>query len=514
MPRPSTLLLTLAFAVVVILAWCQGGRLELGPSEARYFLFPKLLFWVNWIALILLLLVLWKQTMSSSRPVRFLLGRLLPFLPWVLLAGFVFLSLSNPSAEQGPGGSLIGVEHQSDRPSTPHPERTEDYLRLLAAAMLLGGGVFLAAASLTQIRRLLMALFLNGLVAAIVGTPFYLLRSKKILGFMEPVNHQFFSSFRYHNAWGGYLILILAAGLGLVSYALTRTRSQRNQSRGAGDKGFQTLILLLVGVALIVPTLFMGGGRASWAAGVPLILLAPVLLVAQAIWKASPKWRLPVGVFGAAIAAAIIGGTIFLADYQIQRNTARTQAQIEAAQQGQALNLRQVLMKDAFTKLYLGSSAQGPNLPKPKWGWGLGSSKIMLPVVQDPKMYAFGADREEAAFFRPRPVEFVHNDWIQYLVELGWIGFSLLAIPPLWLLVLSVWKGRFNSISFWLAMGVGSVLCLAAVEFPLSNPTILILFSVLYGASAKYAILSRRKHGSGATGPPSKAKSKVRSAGV
>ena len=56
-------------------------------------------------------------------------------------------------------------------------------------------------------------------------------------------------------------------------------------------------------------------------------------------------------------------------------------------------------------------------LDKPIWGWGLGTYRF---VINDSDRYL--GNEHEYAFVH------AHNDWLQYMAEVGMVGFILLAI--------------------------------------------------------------------------------------
>ena len=113
---------------------------------------------------------------------------------------------------------------------------------------------------------------------------------------------------------------------------------------------------------------------------------------------------------------------------------------------------------------------------KPLWGWGAGSFRYAFPAYQRENPVLGKTWRNGKPLF----FEYAHNDWLQYWVELGWAGGSLLLLIllywlGLWLLLLPHWT--------WsqVMIGLGCLVTLmhAGVDFVFYNPAIFLTFSLL-----------------------------------
>ncbi len=82
-----------------------------------------------------------------------------------------------------------------------------------------------------------------------------------------------------------------------------------------------------------------------------------------------------------------------------------------------------------------------------------------------------------------------HNDFLEFLSELGFVGCGLLVLPVIGFLNHVRIKGARSSISKWIFLGCFVVGLMALVDFPLQNPVIFILFSVLLTLAGKYSLI-------------------------
>jgi O-antigen ligase len=336
---------------------------------------------------------------------------------------------------------------------------------------------------LSRIEQLLRIIAVNAVVLALVGVGFRLMHSDKILGLAEPVHPAFFASFRYHNHWTGYAVLAMGCCAALTCFVLQKTkfdtnfRRQRKEFIWIGALFLLTLTLPMTtaraGVLLMALFWFYlafrlalvfavsrsgassgGGGFKLKRLLVPLASLSVVgAVVVFAIWSSAPSLR---------------------GDWE---QTKQQLAQLQAGETGEIDWARTDSWGDGWRMFK----------DRPVWGWGFGSHRYLY------QLYA----REE--YRRPDGTvkhikEFAHNDWMQYLAELGLVGCLLLAAPVLWI----AWQTRrcwlqLNSPAHWILLSAGLILLLATFEFPLSNPGVLTHFVVLVGLALKIAWLERAR---------------------
>jgi hypothetical protein len=77
--------------------------------------------------------------------------------------------------------------------------------------------------------------------------------------------------------------------------------------------------------------------------------------------------------------------------------------------------------------------------------------------------------------------ELAHNDWLQMRADLGGIGLALLLLA-----VGSALLAMRRSSAPWLVAGCAALVCQSVVDFPLSHPVTLCLFTALAGTAAAF----------------------------
>jgi O-antigen ligase len=115
---------------------------------------------------------------------------------------------------------------------------------------------------------------------------------------------------------------------------------------------------------------------------------------------------------------------------------------------------------------------------KPWFGWGLESYARVFRI--------FNTQRTtEVVFWIPFYAE-AHNDWLQSLAEVGFVGTGLLVllgVVPLW----GLGRRALNSLlPRYLLTGCGLVLLYAWLEFPFANPAVVLLFCSCWYLAVRY----------------------------
>ena len=109
--------------------------------------------------------------------------------------------------------------------------------------------------------------------------------------------------------------------------------------------------------------------------------------------------------------------------------------------------------------------------------------KIAVDIIKDKPMLGWGWGSYKYAMARYAPkyigqnviAQYAHCDWLQFLGDLGVIGFSLFVAPIIYLIC----KYRKPDIvAIWICLGLSVILFIALFEFPLSNPAVLSHFMV------------------------------------
>jgi O-antigen ligase len=121
---------------------------------------------------------------------------------------------------------------------------------------------------------------------------------------------------------------------------------------------------------------------------------------------------------------------------------------------------------------------------KPWFGWGLESYGRVFPL--------FNTQRPVEPWF-PAPVyREAHNDWLQSLAEVGFVGTGLLVLQVLVPLFAVPWRRVGSVIPYYLLAGTGLVTVYAWLEFPFANPTVVLTFCALFWCAVRYAQLDAR----------------------
>jgi O-antigen ligase len=419
-----------AAVLVVVAAWCGGGRFDHAPA---------LLLAVGALGLPLLA---WHR--AQGAPVRW--AALAPALAWAIFTGLAAL---NPSHAAAPDGTWV--------PRTgwiAWLPTTVDRTRLFDAAWpwftaLWQGGVLVATGwPRRAVRRLWAVVALNGFGLAVVGAGFRLNDAEKMLGqFAVPEPTYFFATFFYKNHWAAWGALSAVAGGTLALVAWRRATQGDLEARGrAFFFGGLTVLTLC--------TLPLPGSRAGalLALGIGAALLARAWFLARRPFHGR-GWAL-----GAAVLVAVLGASFYAG--RAPADVARTRAQWERHAAGGMLDLRLELTRDTARMA----------ADRPVFGWGGGSYEIVFPLYQG--AYLRDENGRPTARF-----EFAHNDWLQIAAEGGVVGALLLLGPAAWL-----WRSSWRSAhrtGRWALGGAALIALYAWIDFPFHNPAVLLLWTTL-----------------------------------
>jgi len=147
--------------------------------------------------------------------------------------------------------------------------------------------------------------------------------------------------------------------------------------------------------------------------------------------------------------------------------------------------MRYYLWKDTF-KMFL---------DKPVFGHGLGSFRALHPLYQSAE---YKKEREyglASAHRKLKPLtEHSHNDWLQYLAEIGVVGVVLLLLVP----TLGIWQNRksvFSTAPDWALVVCILFAIYSFVDFPTRTPACLLLLSLTLSLALKHASLEKERLG-------------------
>jgi hypothetical protein len=326
-------------------------------------------------------------------------------------------------------------------------------------------------------RRLNLAVFLNAVVMAVVVFIEHLHPPAKIMGVFVDTTlspdlfRQITSSagFSYHSHAAAYLYLSLGAGFAVVARLLGRAQG------ASRDNGLAWVALL--GCLIMLACFFILGSRAGLVIGCALFLLDfGVLLVASFAGggRAPGLW------VGGLILMAALGG---LALFEFQSGNSAT------LERWKYLNDHP---GDLDTRQILRSEARRMMDPAHYWmGWGAGSFRYIL------RDYLYSDDLfQNSTAYGGTTIwtDNVHCDWLQFPLEYGVIGASLLAAMLLYGYGMVLWHLRYlGAAGFVVLLSVSAMLAHALIDFPFFNAAVFTLFALLAAANLKTMLLSARR---------------------
>jgi O-antigen ligase len=175
-------------------------------------------------------------------------------------------------------------------------------------------------------------------------------------------------------------------------------------------------------------------------------------------------------VLGLILAAALAVTAISYlgADVMAQRMQ-QTAEQLMHIEQSNTLNTRLTLYRDTWHMA----------AERPWFGWGLESYAHVFRI--------FNTQRAGEAWIWITFYAEAHNDWLQSLAEVGFVGTTLLGL----LLALPLWRVRWREVQSlvprYLLAGNIIILLYAWLEFPFANPAVVLTFFAIFYIALRYA---------------------------
>jgi len=393
-----------------------------------------------------------------------------PLLLFDLLAG---ISCLNPSFQsltsQGETYFVASEPRWWWLPSSARPDLTGVAAALLTGIVLSAYHASLAVNRRRHLRGLLGLIVANGAALAIFGTFQKLAGAEGLwFGLVPSPQPYFFSTFVYHNHWGAFTLLNLAAGLALLFHFLRRG--------GTRDPRHSPAFAFAVAALLLAVTLPLSASRSSSALG-GLFLFAALAHLLVRLIRQRRQFGEPVG---AAVAGLVVSALVAAAAVgYLARGVIRQRADLTVEQ---VTRLRTEDRLDARLELYRDTLRMARD--KPWFGWGLDTYGDVFRIYNTFPTPVRGG-------FKPYYRE-AHNDWLQSLAESGVVGTLLLALTGLVPLGRAPWRGSRSPVPRYLLAGCGIVLLYALFEFPFANPSVAIGFWATLLLARRYAQLDAR----------------------
>jgi O-antigen ligase len=317
--------------------------------------------------------------------------------------------------------------------------------------------VFLVIKTVTrqyQILRIFSVVMAMGIFEAFYGLFELYSKSPRILFYRKVYNlDSVTGTFVNRNHFSGYLEMIIPLALGLMIARINLFSSEspgwREKLLRLSEKGFSTNLLVSVGIVLMAIGIVFSKSRS----GVFILIFTFILFfgLAAVYFNMSSFRKKWIKNFLSVAFVIIIAVSLYIGVNATLERFSLDKLLHEGRPTYWANTLR------TFSSY-------------PLFGTGLGTYGAMAPNL----------DGESG----PVAIVHAHNDYLEYLSELGLIGFSLLLGGILFMLVVSflVWRTRRNPEVKGLALGgIISIICImihSITDFNLHIPANMVLFSV------------------------------------
>lgn len=428
----------LAAGVLGVMPWLFGGN---GPEGY---------WWIVWSGrLCLVPLALWLVASALRREMP---GPAfwVPVICWSLLAVQIIASTFNKSSVPvAPwlGYGFTQLPHDPGWPSTAFKQATEVEGRFWLALGLFALTARNLGCGPRQTRALLWILAVTGAVLALVGIPFKFSGQLLILGKWPAPEWYFYSTFLYHNHWCPFALLAVAAVAALFA----------SQS-GAVSRG----VLGLMGGVIAASAPFSTSRFGTIAMGVFGLVVFVSWIQRRRKLGAQVRTGMPVVAVSVFVGAILIAASaVYFFKVQGAPGGHRTWAAIWRAN---PFSSRLMIAEDALPMI----SA------KPWFGWGVGGFGGAFREYQRPETRIVHNQGRVMLFDHP------HNDWLEKLVELGFVGFGLLLIPGVVWVGLAWRAAPRSEQDRWILVGCGGLLIFALADEVFLNRAVASSFALLF----------------------------------
>lgn len=391
---------------------------------------------------------------------------------WPLLLFNLLVGVSgfNPSFVQIPAAGearLIMMHPLAWLPSSALPGLTWKALWQLNVIVLSCFNLAVVLHSRRMVRIVLLIVAGNAAILAVFGTFQKLTHSTGLwFGAVPSPNPKFFSTFVYHNHWGAFTLLNTAVCLGLLTHVIKRNR-ERPFWHTPIPVGAIVVLLLAISVPL--------SASRSCTFLMAVLLLGTLIHLLVNLFRQRRRSRRSIAAPLAGIlvvAAFSLGAIYYVGEDVIAQRAALTTEQIASIAHEDTLNSRLTLYRDTWRMA----------AEKPWFGWGLDSYAHVFRI--------FNTQRAtEAWVWIPFYAE-AHNDWLQSLAEVGFVGTGLLELMVLFPVLSVPWRRVSSPLPRYLLAGCALILLYAWVEFPFANPAVMITFWCCLYSAVRYAKLS------------------------
>ncbi len=327
-------------------------------------------------------------------------------------------------------------------------------------------GIFFLAVSIfnskTKIKRIVIVMFTAGIIEAFLGIFQMLSKTNKIFWFWQSVYKKggYFGSFVNPNHFAAYMDMIICIGIGLL---ISRPKIPFYPSKESWrhylykfESYISKNVLLIFLISIMGASVFLSLSRGG-------ILCFLLLLLLFFIFQGTKtfKGKRVIIVITAIILAFLIwiGIDPVIKELSTLLNLKRASPQ------------RPIAWKEALRIIK----------DYPFIGVGLGNFRNIFPLYKSPELKSFW--------------DHAHNEYLEYLVDTGVIGFILFYLAIFWCLFIIVKRWYQRSERFCVGIGLGGMVAIFSllmdnmVTFNLHIPAISFIFFLILGITVRTVFL-------------------------
>jgi O-antigen ligase len=322
-----------------------------------------------------------------------------------------------------------------------------------------------------QVRRLVLTIIIMGAIVAFVGLLQMLSGTDKIYWFWESkyrISSCYFGPYVSHNHFAGYMEMVIPLSLGLLiaqllNYSITHGGSWRYRLSTL-DSWLSTRVLLIFAIIIMIASLFFSLSRG----GIISFLLSMVLFVNFLLFSRKKRRKtsiLLISIFSISLIFLIWLGVSPI----IERLSTLSDLESQSS-----YTYRKVVAKDTLSLIK----------DFPTFGCGLGNFQHLYPKYQSEEVKQFFWDH-------------THNDYLEYLSEVGVIG-SIIVLIGIGLFLIKVikrWREREDPYVKGITLGVLTaliaIMCHSISDFNLHIPANAMLLAIILGLAVNVVNLRR-----------------------
>jgi hypothetical protein len=315
--------------------------------------------------------------------------------PLLVLVVFITLQAFNPShSYQSVGRSLLPQTYVDWLPCSADPSCTWEALGMLVTNVALFWAVCCCFRRVAEVKILLMVLVVSGFGLALVAILQSVSGEQKLLWFRESPIPEFMGSFVNRNNYAAYINLLIPVALALGGYV----GETRSNTHSKGHPGY----LFYFMAAVMAASVLRSGSRAG--------LMICMLLLVCWLWNLlfmgksrafDGHRRLFLTVVLVSVAAA---GLLLFSGIKPLADRFAAPANMEEAQLRENSNTRPIAYR-ATLEMF-----------RDHWLYGTGAGTFL-------RVFPYYQPESLAGFW-----QYAHCDWLQWVAELGVVGFVLVAV--------------------------------------------------------------------------------------